>query len=73
LVVRREKGRNIRPGDYIRFDIDVEPGGSGLLQYFRVMEREVPFTGPIRFSVEADVTLSPIPYTPGDNPQPLTP
>jgi YD repeat-containing protein len=70
---RREKTRLVRPGDYIRYDIDLEPGGDQLLQYFKVISRSIPRHGPIGFEIEADESLAPIPYTPGTTPVPETP
>lgn len=64
IVVRREHAKNIRPGDWIRLDIDLEPGGTQLLQYFHVVERTVPHRGSISLSIEADETLYPVSYTP---------
>ena len=71
----------VKPGDWIQLDIDPEPGGGQLLQFFRVIERKIPLTGPVEFSCEADVTLTPIAYQPApgsplfaapNNPDPLT-
>lgn len=70
IYVRREKGRNIRPGGYVRLDIDIEPGGTQLLQFFRVMERSFPAYDAIPLVLDADETQAPIPYTPGDTPKP---
>lgn len=64
ISVRREKGRDIRPGDYVRLDIDMEPGGTQLLQFFRVIERTIPKFGPIRMRLEAEENLSPVPVSP---------
>jgi hypothetical protein len=58
ILVRREKGRAIRPGDYVLLDIDLEPGGATLNQFFRVIAREIPFKGPIRLRLDADETLA---------------
>ncbi len=58
ISVRREHARNIRPGDYVLMDIDLEPGGSTLSQYFRVLSREIPFKGPISIVLDADETLA---------------
>lgn len=68
ITVRREKARTIRVGDWVKLDIDLEPGGTQLLQYFRVTERELPFTGPVELTLDADETLAPVPYVAG---QPL--
>jgi hypothetical protein len=65
---RREKTRLVRPGDYIRYDIDIEPGGAQLLQYFKVVSRSIARHGPNSFEIEADGSLAPIPYTPGTTP-----
>jgi hypothetical protein len=70
IVVRREKGKSIRAGDWVKLDIELEPGGAQLLQFFRVQRRELPYTGPIRLNLVADTTLSPIPYAPSE---PLSP
>lgn len=64
IIVRREKARNIKVGDWLKFDIDVEPGGSQLLQFFRVAEKRIPYRGPVTLTLDADETLTPVPYTP---------
>lgn len=64
LVVRREKCRLVRPGDWIRFDIDSEPGGPQLLQFFKVVSRSIPRRGPITLTLESDQTLTPVAYNP---------
>jgi hypothetical protein len=64
LSVRREMARAIYPGDYVLADIDLEPGGAVLNAYFRVIDRTIPFTGPIKFGLDADETLAAVPYTP---------
>jgi hypothetical protein len=66
ITVRREKARNITPGQYVLVDIDLEPGGATLLQYFRVKSRDVPRQGPIKLTLEADVTLAAISTGPAD-------
>jgi hypothetical protein len=66
ITVRREKARSITPGQYVLIDIDLEPGGTTLLQYFRVTSREVPRNGPIKLTLEADVTLAAISTGPAD-------
>ncbi|MDB6017658.1 MAG: hypothetical protein JWR19_2147 [Pedosphaera sp.] len=63
IVVRREKGRAIKAGDYVLLDIDLEPGGASLYQFFRVTQKTTPKSGPIKFSILADNTLTPIPWT----------
>lgn len=67
IVVRRWRGRTIRPGDYVKMDIDLEPGGSTTLQFFRVNRREIPFTGPITLELEAEEQFTPIGYAPDDS------
>jgi hypothetical protein len=64
LTVRRVKAIGIRPGDLIRVDIDPEPGGAQVQQVFRVTERTIPQTGPIKLRIEAEMGISPIVYTP---------
>lgn len=64
LTVRRVKAIGIRPGDLIRVDIDPEPGGVQVQQVFRVTERTIPQTGPIKLRIEAEMGISPIVYTP---------
>ncbi len=54
----------VKPGDWIQLDIDPEPGGGQLLQFFRVLDRKIPLTGPIEIGCEADVTLTPVAYQP---------
>lgn len=62
LEVRREIGRAIRAGDYVLVDIDLEPGGTAIYQFFRVTQRKLNPTGPVTLSVFADNTLAPIPW-----------
>ena len=69
LVVRREHGRAIRPGDWVLADIDTEPNGAALGQFFTVAEREVPYRGAITLKLEADETLTAIPYSAGLTPE----
>jgi len=64
ISVRREHGRNILVGSWVVLDIDLEPGGAMLSQFFRVKERRIPHYGPIELSLDADETLTPLPYTP---------
>jgi hypothetical protein len=59
IVVRREKARTIRPGDWILLDIDLEPGGTARNQYFKVLARSIPYSGPITLTIDADETLAP--------------
>lgn len=61
LSVRREIGRNIRAGDYVLLDVDIEPNMSTVYQFFRVTKRTIPMTGPIKLEVLADNTLAAIP------------
>jgi hypothetical protein len=68
VVVRREKARDIRPGDYILLDIDWQPGGSALYQYFRVTRRAIPRYGPITLTIEAEENLTPIPVFAREDP-----
>ena len=62
----------VRPGDWIRLDIDPEPGGTQLLQFCRVQDRRIPRTGEVSLIVTADPTLTPIVYNPPANALPLT-
>jgi hypothetical protein len=62
ITVRREFGRSIRPGDYILLDIDLEPNSLTIAAYFRVKSREIPMTGPIKFKLLKDNTLTPVHY-----------
>ena len=62
LQVRREFARTIRAGDYVFVDLDLEPGGAQVLQFFRVKQRKIPATGPITLSIVADNTLAPVPW-----------
>jgi hypothetical protein len=62
LEVRREIGRNIRAGDYVLVDIDLEPDANTLYQFFRVTQKKMPPTGPVTLSVFADNTLAPVPW-----------
>jgi hypothetical protein len=64
LLLRRTRGLNIRPGDLIRVDIDVQPGGLQLQQVFRVLERTIPPTGAIRLRIEAELSIAPVTYIP---------
>ena len=68
LEVRREIGRNIRAGDYVFVDIDLEPNANTIYQFFRVTQRKIPPTGPITLSVFADNTLAPVPWNGGSTP-----
>ena len=63
LSVRREHARAIRPGDWVLVDIDPEPNGASLGQFFTVAQRSVPVRGPIELKLEADETLTATPYT----------
>lgn len=77
LEVRREIGRNIRAGDYVLVDVDLEPGGNSIYQFFRVTQRKIPPTGPITLTVFADNTLAPVPWNGSTTPvvvsQPVVP
>jgi hypothetical protein len=64
LTVRRVKAIGIRPGDLIRVDIDPEPAGTQAQQVFRVIERTIPQTGPVRLHIAAEMGVSPVVYTP---------
>src|ERR1051325_8966147 len=68
VVVRREKARTFRAGDYVLVDIDLEPGGAELLQFFRIVERSIPRRGPITLRIESEESIAPIPFTPGATP-----
>lgn len=61
-ILRREIARGILPGSYVLLDIDLEPGGASLLQYFRVIGRNIPRRGSITLNLEAETSLAPIPY-----------
>jgi hypothetical protein len=63
LEVRREFGREIRAGDFVFVDIDLEPGGASVYQYFRVTQRKIPPTGPIALELFADNTLAAVPFS----------
>jgi hypothetical protein len=54
----------VRPGDWVRLDIDPEPGGVTTLQFARVTQRSIPRTGDITITCIADVTQTPMRYTP---------
>jgi len=62
LTVRREIGRTIRGGDYVLLDVDIEPNAQSIFQFFRVTKRTGGMTGPVKLEVEADNTLSAIPW-----------
>jgi hypothetical protein len=62
LTVRREIGRNIRGGDYVLLDVDIEPNVQSIYQFFRVTKKTMPQTGPVKLTVEADNTLPAIPW-----------
>jgi hypothetical protein len=68
LEVRREIGRNIRAGDYVLVDVDLEPNSYTITQFFRVTKRKIPPNGPITLSVFADNTLSPVPWRNAQSP-----
>jgi hypothetical protein len=77
LTVRRTKALVTRPGDLIRVDIDPEPGGVQVQQVFRVTERTLTPTGPVRLRITAEAGISPVIYTPAadlpDTPQQTEP
>ena len=54
LEVRREIGRDIRAGDYVLVNIDLEPNTNSIFKFFRVISRTIPPIGPISLSVMAD-------------------
>ncbi len=58
LEVRREIGRNIRSGDYVMVNIDLEPNTNRIFKFFRVDTRTIPPTGPITLSVIGDNTMA---------------
>lgn len=62
LEVRREFGRSIRAGDYVFVDVDLEPGGSSVFEFFRVTSRKVPPTGPITLELVQENTLAAVPW-----------
>ena len=62
LEVRREIGRNIRAGDYVRVNLDLEPNDTVISQFFRVTQKKLPRSGPVTLSVMADNALGPVPY-----------
>jgi len=62
LQVRRERARDIRVGDWVRYDIDLEPSGDTLQQYFRVREKTLPAWGAVTLQLDADETLTPVGY-----------
>lgn len=64
ITVRREKARTITPGSWVLLDIDLEPNGAQLLQFFKVIEVNIPNRGPISIELDAEETLAPTPYTP---------
>ncbi|HEX9047192.1 MAG TPA: hypothetical protein VF988_09220, partial [Verrucomicrobiae bacterium] len=63
LEVRREFSRNIRAGDFVFVDVDLEPGGASIYQYFRVTQRKLPSTGPITLDLFADNTLATVHFS----------
>ena len=69
LRVRRSIGLTIRPGDWVRPDLDPEPGGSQTLVYAKVIGRTIPALkdgsmGDVSLDCEVDETLAPLLYTP---------
>ncbi|MDE1906155.1 MAG: hypothetical protein KGH75_06850 [Rhodospirillales bacterium] len=70
LEVRREFGRQVRAGDFVFVDVDLEPNGASVFQYFRVTNRRIGPTGPITLELFADNTLSAVPFS---TPYPTTP
>jgi hypothetical protein len=69
LRVRRSIGLALRPGDWVRPDLDPEPGSPQLLVYARVVGRTVPAlkdgeAGDITLQCEVDETQAPLLYTP---------
>ncbi len=69
LRLRRSIGLGLRPGDWVRPDLDPEPGSPQLLVYARVVGRTVPAlkdgeAGDITLHCEVDETQAPLLYTP---------
>jgi hypothetical protein len=62
VSVRRERARGLRAGDYVFLDVDLEPNGNSLYQFFRVTKVTRPMTGPFKLELLADNTLAPVPY-----------
>ena len=65
VQVRREWARSIRAGSYVFLDIDLEPGGATLYQFFRVLSRGIPKTGPMALELLAENTVAPVPWNSG--------
>lgn len=80
IQVRRELCRTIRAGDYVFVDVDLEPNGATIYQFFRVKSRRIPPTGPMTLELQAENTIAPIAYASGyvpiqlinDNVPPIT-
>ncbi len=67
LSLRRPWGLTMKPGDYIELDVDLEPNGTQALLPFKVLERVIPSSGPIKFKIESDATQWPVFVTPADD------
>jgi hypothetical protein len=63
IEVRREFGRSVRAGDFVFVNVELEPNGASIYQYFRVTQRKIPPTGPITLTLFADNTLAPVPFS----------
>ena len=62
IKVRRELARPIRAGSYVLLDVDIEPNVYSIYQFFRVLKRSIPPTGPIELELLADNTLAAVPW-----------
>lgn len=66
LSLRRPWGLTVKPGQFIELDVDLEPNGTQALLPFKVLERVIPSSGPIKFKIESDATQWPVFVTPAD-------
>lgn len=67
LSLRRPWGLTVKPGQVIELDVDLEPNGTQALLPFKVLERVIPSSGPIKFKIESDATQWPVFVTPADD------
>lgn len=70
LPDRQQIPGNLRPGDRLRADIELQPGGLELEQVFRINSVTRPYSGVPQMQVAAERTLVPVPFTPGEAPPP---
>ena len=73
IQVRPERAVNpdgspLRVGNRFLLDVQPEPGGAGMLQLCRVVDRKFKATGPVTIDLQGEVIQPVIPYTPSFTP-----